>query len=125
MEEKLERISQKLETLIKIVQGTNNLHAEPLGEEEWNGKTYQKYSVLELRDMGVSPELRRHLADPPAATNYSVRMLYTTGECLLGLYGDGHGNEFETSGRSLREHLETKELTKQCMVLIDPEWVGQ
>jgi hypothetical protein len=44
---------------------------------------------------------------------------------LLGLHGDGHGDEFETSRRSLREHLETEELTKQCMVMIDPEWLGQ
>lgn len=79
---------------------------------------------MKLRDKGVPPELRRHLANPPAAANYSVQY-YADGVCLLGLHGDGHGDEFETSRRSLREHLETEELTKQCMVMIDPEWLGQ
>ena len=87
-----------------------------------NGKVYLKYSVMDLRDMGVPPGLRRYLANPPAADNFIVYG-FIGGECLLRMHDDGNGNKFGISGRTLWKILETMKLTKECAVLIDSEWL--
>lgn len=72
--------------------------------------------------MGVPPGLRRRLAVPPAADNFIVYG-FIGGECLLGMHDDGNGNKFGISERSLWRHMETMKLTKECAVLIDPDWL--